>query len=137
MVSGIKLVNFLLFQVAFMFRLRGNNASAASAPASNTVAASGSSSSAPYKGAVRAIMLTVNLGFMIFMAAVGALGISQSNNVNDTGIVFVGIYLILFAAVVTIFEISQLCPGGTIDNIVKKNFGFLYGYIGKGLFLLL
>lgn len=81
--------------------------------------------------------LIMNLGLMIFMAATGALGIGGSDNVDDTGVVFVGIYLIVFAAILTFFEIAQLCPGGRLDEFVKRNFGFLYGNIGKGLFLVL
>lgn len=83
------------------------------------------------------IFLVVNLGLMIFMAATGALGIGNANNVNDSGVIFVGIYLIVFAGILTVFEISQLCPGGRLDDFVKRNFGFLYGNIGKGLYLLL
>jgi hypothetical protein len=91
----------------------------------------------PYKGVVKGIFLTLNLGFMLFLAAVGALGIGASDNVSDTGVIFVGIYMILFAAIVFIFEVSQICPCTALDTIIKRNFGFLYGMIGKGLFICL
>lgn len=71
------------------------------------------------------------------MAATGALGVGSANSINDTGTIFVGIYMVLFAAVLFTFEIAQFCPGSSVDNIMKRNFGFLYGYIGKGLFILL
>lgn len=77
---------------------------------------------------------------MIFLAATGALGIGNagsSGNINESGVVFVGIYMILFAAIVFIFEISQVIPSQALDMIFKKNFGFLYGQIGKGLFITL
>lgn len=82
-------------------------------------------------------MVFINLGMMIFLAATGALGVKSSTSINDTGVVFMGIYMILFAAIVTIYEISQFFPGGSLDNVMKKNFGFMYGVIGKGLFILL
>ena len=78
-----------------------------------------------------------NLGMMIFLAATGALGIQQSDSVNDTSVVFVGIYLILFAAIVFIYEIAQLCPDSSVDSFFKRNFGYLYGIIGKSLFIML
>jgi hypothetical protein len=123
--------------------LRGGSASAsapaASSSGSNKAVGSGAAASdanPPFKNIVKMICLIMNLGLMIFMAATGALGIGGANNVNDTGVVFVGIYLIVFAAILTFFEISQLCPGGRLDEFVKRNFGFLYGTIGKGLFLI-
>jgi hypothetical protein len=79
----------------------------------------------------------MSTGLMVFMAAVGALGIGSANSVNDTGVIFVGIYLILFAGIEFIFEMAQLCPNSSLDNIVKRNFGFLYGNVGKGLFFML
>ena len=79
----------------------------------------------------------MTLGLSIFMAAVGALGVGGSTSVNDTGVVFVGLYMIVFAAIIFIYEISQILPSKTLDMFMKRNFGFLYGYIGKGLFLLL
>lgn len=77
---------------------------------------------------------------MIFLAATGALGIGNagsSGNINESGVVFVGIYMILFAAIVFIYEISQVLPSKSLDETIKKNFGFLYGVIGKGLFICL
>jgi hypothetical protein len=127
-----------------MFRLRGGNnsapAPAASSSGSSKAVNSGAgnasdANSPPFKKIVKMICLIMNIGLMVFMAATGALGIGAANNVNDTGVVFVGIYLIVFAGILTFFEISQLCPGGRLDEFVKRNFGFLYGTIGKGLFL--
>lgn len=74
---------------------------------------------------------------MVFLAATGALGVGSASSINDTGTIFVGLYMIIFAAVVFIYELSQMCPGKSLDNLMKRNFGFLYGTIGKGLFILL
>ena len=75
--------------------------------------------------------------FHCYLYVVGALGIGESNSVNDTGTVFVGLYMIVFAGIVVVFEISQILPSQTLDLFMKKNFGFLFGYIGKGLFFIL
>jgi hypothetical protein len=40
--------------------------------------------------------------------------------------------MLLFAALLFIFEAVQICPWAPIDNILKRNFGFFYGVLGKG-----
>ena len=74
---------------------------------------------------------------IIILCVVGALGIGKSTSVNDTGTVFVGLYMIVFAGIVVVYEISQILPSQTLDIFMKKNFGFLFGYVGKGLFFTL
>ena len=79
----------------------------------------------------------------ILLAATGVLGIQfvNQNPLNDstvnTQIVFMGIYLIVFAAVLFSYEVIQLLPVEFLDNQFKRNFGFLYGPIGKGCFTLM
>ncbi len=117
---------------------QSNQASAAPAavsPTGNNSTRSGSEP--PFKAVAKWTLFFVNIGFMLFLAAVGALGIGASNNVDDTGVIFVGIYMILFAAIEFIFEVSQVMPCEALDVIIKRNFGFLYGMIGKGLFITL
>jgi len=91
----------------------------------------------PYFTAVQGVMSTINMGLMIFMSAVGVLGILNSTNVNDTGVIFVGLYLVIFAAIEFMYELAQLLPLESLDLLVKKNFGFLYGVNGRGAFFLL
>lgn len=74
---------------------------------------------------------------MVFLAATGALGISSANGIDDTGLIFVGLYLIIFSGLVTVYEVSQVVGNEALDLFMKKNFGFLYGVIGKSLFILL
>jgi hypothetical protein len=103
-----------------------------------TAAPSGSTGVEPrFKTPVKYLLLLMNLGSSLFMAATGALGVGSANNINDTGVIFVGIYMILFAAILFIFEVSQFCSGSSVDILMKRNFGFLYGHIGKGLYTLL
>lgn len=128
--------------IFYLLRLSANNNSSAPQPARPASTSGGKSSVAdpPYKGVVKMIFLVFNLGFMIFLAATGALGIAAagaSGNINSSGVIFVGIYLMLFAAIEFIYEIAQVCPNKTLDDILKRNFGFLYGMIGKGLFIML
>eukprot|EP01039_Chlorochromonas_danica_P004401 gene4400-4823_t len=118
--------------------------SSAAAPSSSAPvrAASSTPSSAvndpnppKHKNLVKYTMLILNLGFMVFMAATGAIGVANADSVDDTGVIFVGIYMIFFAAIQFFFEITQVCRDSSIELIMRKNFGFLYGYVGKGLYL--
>lgn len=74
---------------------------------------------------------------MIFLAAVGALGIGSAEGIDDTGLIFVGLYLIIFAGLVFFYELAQVLKWERLDLFMKMNFGFLYGVNGKGIFILL
>lgn len=77
------------------------------------------------------------LGGAIMMAAAGALGIKDANSVNDTGLVFIGLYMHIFAAILFCYEAIQIRPCEILDTFYKRNFGFLYGPNGKGAYLIL
>ena len=100
-------------------------------------AAAGGTTPPKYKFWVTAIFLILNLGISVMMAATGALGVGHATSATDTGNVFVGIYMIMFAAILFTFEVVQIRPCGAVDDFYKKNFGFLYGIIGKGLYIFL
>jgi cytochrome c biogenesis protein CcdA len=117
---------------------------APSAPA-NDVESSSSSSSAPAAtGAqpphflkVKWALFFTNVGMMIFLAATGALGMGSAETINDTGLIFVGLYLIIFSGLVFFYELSQVLKWERMDDFMKQNFGFLYGVNGKSLFILM
>lgn len=100
-----------------------------------TIKSIGQTDVAPkYKGCVKTVFLIINLGLMVMMSATGVLGIGTSSSLSDTSTIIIGLYMILFAAMSGIFEIIQIYPCSVIDNVYKKNFGFLYGVIGKSGF---
>ena len=76
----------------------------------------------------------INLSLMTMMSATGVLGIKNSSSITDTSTVIVGLYMILFSAILVIYEIIQIYPCSLIDNAYKRNFGFLYGLMGKSGF---
>ena len=65
------------------------------------------------------------------------MGVALAQGVNDTANVFVGLYMILFAAILFTYEIIQIRPCQWIDDVYKKNFGFLYGTVTKSLYMFL
>ena len=113
---------------------------APSAPSSTVVentAPSSIGTQPKYKTLVKIVLLVLNIGLSVMMSFTGALGVGNAQSASDTGNVFVGIYMCLFAAILATFEIIQIRPCGFIDEFYKKNFGFLYGMIGKGLYIFL
>ena len=91
----------------------------------------------PHFRAVKIGFFIGNIGFMIFLAAVGALGMGSAKTIDDTGLIFVGLYLIVFAGLVFFYELAQVLNWERLDLFMKMNFGFLYGVNGKGVFILL
>jgi polyferredoxin len=90
---------------------------------------------------VRRFLYIFALGFPVFLAFTGAAGImtiqvkvgaSTTETNNNTSIAFMGIYMIIFAALMFIYECCVICPISIVDNWMKKNFGFMYGPIGRG-----
>ena len=64
-------------------------------------------------------------------------GIAASNSINDGAVVFVGLYMILFSAILVGYEFAQFRPDSSLDKLLKKNVGFLYGPIGKSVYIIL
>lgn len=89
------------------------------------------------KSLVQWALRTIIIGMTIMMAAAGALSLaSLSTSDNAVSDFFVGLYVILFAAILFVHEINQVFPVATIDQILRKNFGFLFKALGKGAFIL-
>lgn len=87
------------------------------------------------KGAVTII----SIGMPVLLAATGVIGLInvQSDSSDGAQIVFMGVYMFAFAATIFFYEMIQFCPNTWIGVQYQKNFGFMYGPIGRGLYLLL
>jgi hypothetical protein len=110
---------------------------AQSVPQSDPAEAPQQAESSSCKKVLAVLFIIGNIFFSVLAATCGALGIKGSSSVSDTSVVFVGLYIILFAAILVGYEISQYTPGRLLDNIVKKNLGFLYGPIGRSAYIIL
>jgi hypothetical protein len=116
------------------------NPAAAPAPTTSSSSSAPSKSGAaapPYKTPVQITITVFMMGAAVMMAAVGALGIKDAGSINDTGLVFIGLYMEIFAAILFCHESIQIRPCDALDNFYKRNFGFLYGPNGKGAYLIL
>lgn len=87
----------------------------------------------------RGFVSFISMGIPFLLAVTGAFGIQQSSNYSSEGaqMVFVGVYMVAFAAILFIFEVLQLVKIPYLDEMYRKNFGFMYGPIGRGLYTLL
>ncbi|EWM25099.1 Golgi apparatus membrane protein TVP15 [Nannochloropsis gaditana] len=77
----------------------------------------------------------VNMGLaclMAFSAVNGILKIAQLQ--LDT--FFVALYMFIFAAILFFFELCQFKYVAFIDNVFRRNFGFMYGSRGKALYII-
>ena len=82
----------------------------------------------------RRVLYIFNLGIPFFLAYTGAMGLVSltSYTSSSTATVFQSIYMLLFASLLFIYEAVQICPCKVVDDVLKRNFGFFYGVIGKG-----
>ena len=82
----------------------------------------------------RRVFYVFNLGIPVFLAYTAAAGLMElkSYTASSTTTVFQAVYMLLFAALLFIFEAVQICPCEMFDNVLKRNFGFFYGVFGKG-----
>lgn len=130
-----------VFFVIFLFRLNEETRDSSPTEKLSDSAARPKSTSKvtgpKYKSLVSAILTVFNCGCCVMMAATGALGVGAVDSEKDIGVVFVGLYMILFAAILFCYETIQIKPCAALDNFYKRNFGFLYGPMGKGLYMFL
>lgn len=103
------------------------------APAPATSAGAG-------KGGMALMALSVlDMGLAAMMAALGVLTIIEvhKSGVNgDFSEPFLATYMILFSILLFMYELMWWTPLPGVNKAMRKNFGFLYGLRGKGLYLI-
>lgn len=78
----------------------------------------------------------VNMGLAVLMAFAAVNGIMKIVEFRlDT--VFVAVYMLIFAAILFLFELCQFKYVACIDNVFRRNFGFMYGSRAKALYIIL
>lgn len=131
----------------------GDTSAPAAPPAPQAIAATGgveatgggdgSSSSGDSGGSqVKCILVMVsclNFGISAMMAALGVLTLLTFNGSSLTDIAstpFLASYMILFSALLFFYELMWWMPVPGINMSLRKNFGFMYGLKGKGLYMI-
>lgn len=126
--------------------------------ASGTGGQNGQGSVSGKGGCLLCMLSLMNMGLAAMMAALGVLtilevhkgGVQSSNNdgtddaVNNNRVYhrydlsepFLAFYMILFAVLLFIYELMWWTPLTALNDNMRKNFGFMYGLQGKGLYLI-
>lgn len=50
---------------------------------------------------------------------------------------FVACYMLFFSSLLFMFEFVEIRPVEWVDHMLRRNFGFLYGTMGKSLYIIL
>ena len=76
-------------------------------------------------------------GLSAAMGTLGAMTVinNKPSDLNDLTICFLGIYMIIFAAILFLYELCWWQPFPAINRTFRKNFGFMYGLRSKGFYL--
>lgn len=62
--------------------------------------------------------------------------IENINGVDASGKIFVATYMFFFATLLFTFELIEVRTIAWIDNLYRRNFGFLYSPMGKSFFII-
>ncbi len=50
---------------------------------------------------------------------------------------FIAAYMLFFSTLLFVFEAVEIRPVEWLDHLLRRNFGFLYGAMGKSFFIIL
>lgn len=81
----------------------------------------------------------LGMGLAAMMAGLGVLTIievHESGVADDLSEPFLAAYMVMFALLLFMYELMWWTPLPAVNKAMRKNFGFLYGLRGKGLFLI-
>ena len=84
-----------------------------------------------YSSKIIAILLS------LLMAATALYGLCTVNQVDQTERIFVAVYMMFFSALLLAFEVNQIRHVPYLDDMFKRNFGFMYNHTGNALFIIL
>jgi len=89
-------------------------------------------------GCFLCLLSIMNMGLAAMMASLGVVTIVQvhRSGVSDLSEPFLAAYMVLFALLLFIYELMWWSPAKKLNKNMRKNFGFMYGLRGKGLYLI-
>jgi len=89
-------------------------------------------------GCINVALSIYNLGIAAMMGALGIIALVHYNpsSLNDLTQLFLSIYMAIFATLLFSYELIFWTHIPKLNVMYRKNFGFLYGLKGKGLFLI-
>ena len=85
---------------------------------------------------IQRLLSILNLLLCAGMMTLGILTLIGFNKTMDISEAFVAAYMILFAALLALYEFMWWSTIDSINKSMRKNFGFLYGIKGKAFYLI-
>lgn len=85
---------------------------------------------------IQRLLSILNLLLCAGMMTLGILTLIEFQKGMDISEAFVAAYMILFAALLALYEFMWWSTIDAINKSMRKNFGFLYGIKGKALYLI-
>ena len=85
---------------------------------------------------IQRLLSILNLLLCAGMMALGILTLIEFQKGMDISEAFVATYMILFAALLALYEFMWWSTVDAINKSMRKNFGFLYGIKGKAFYLI-
>jgi hypothetical protein len=76
-----------------------------------------------------------NIGCCVMMAFSAVLGLFTIADADITSF-FLGIYMLVFAFILFMYELVRMSPFGSWDDLLRQQFGLVYGNQGRGLYLI-
>ena len=75
-------------------------------------------------------------GMMIALAVLTIIEINKAGVGDDLSEPFLAAYMIMFSLLLFFYELMWWTPMPAVNKAFRKNFGFMYGLRGKGLYLI-
>jgi hypothetical protein len=98
--------------------------------------ASSSTSSQKQRKLLFWVLKIVTISLCMLMVITGGIGLTEIDGFDAIGSILVAIYMMFFGSLLLCFEITQIRPVESVDFMLRRNFGFLYGAKGKAFFIL-
>ena len=71
------------------------------------------------------------------MISTACIGISMITGINGAAKFVIAMFMLLFSGLLFAFEASQIYHVESLDNMFKRNFGFMYSAKGKAFYIVL
>mmetsp|Transcript_34152 Transcript_34152/g.38859 ORF Transcript_34152/g.38859 Transcript_34152/m.38859 type:complete len:204 (+) Transcript_34152:154-765(+) len=98
----------------------------------------GTSTAGNKSGMILTVLSVLNIAMAALMTALGVLTLLSFGKPFREVLseAFLAVYMILFAGLLCVYEVMWWMSMPKINKIFRKNFGFMYGLRGKGLYLI-
>lgn len=88
------------------------------------------------KTMVKGLLKFITMSLCVLMTITALFGLGLMNSVNDVGKFFVALYMLFASIILFSFEASEIRKIEWLDHMFRRNFGFIFHFVGKALFII-